>query len=147
MGNERIIMKYKDYSIKSLHTLLDARIHASFYEECINPTTEEEIKHNLSIVNELAEIREAIEEREDRLVDVRDLWHPIHKLIPDVGVPVLGFNPNWIDADFCPTGIRECHRFDDDIWVYSVWNNSQDCFDTEDREKPVKWLDPTELLR
>lgn len=42
---------------------------------------------------------------------------------------VLGFNPEWIDEDFNPSGIR-VGFLSEDGFTSATWNNEQDCFDT-----------------
>lgn len=62
--------------------------------------------------------------------------------LPDQGQRVLGYSRAWIDDDFNPEGVRECHRsgFDDClIWTSSYWDNYFDRFQTDDQTSPTHW--------
>lgn len=58
---------------------------------------------------------------------------------PAEGVPFIGYNPHWVDQDFNPKGIRECHRYDGDMYLSAVWFNEQDCW-VKSRVKPTHWM-------
>jgi len=58
---------------------------------------------------------------------------------PPIGEPLLGFNAEWIDEDFNPKGVRECHCYGDGSDYHSVaWLDEQDCWITTD-DKPTHW--------
>jgi hypothetical protein len=53
---------------------------------------------------------------------------------------VLGYNKQWIDEDYEPEGIREAFMQDDGDWLSAKWNNSMDCWITDDETKPTHWM-------
>lgn len=63
-----------------------------------------------------------------------DGWIKVDNIndIPE-GEEVLAYNPEWIDEDFCPTGVRIgfCTDGDNGKTFYSAkWNNEQDSYRT-----------------
>lgn len=68
-------------------------------------------------------------------------WIDITIEIPKIGVPVDLFNPEWIDEDFNPEGIREGCKTDmpDQPWVSCVWNSSYDEYNTDEVSSPTHW--------
>ncbi|MCT4181624.1 DUF551 domain-containing protein [Elizabethkingia anophelis] len=64
--------------------------------------------------------------------------------LPEQGTRVLGFSSEWIDEDFNPDGIRECHYcgldIDDAEWVSAKWWDYQDCWIGDEGTKPTHWL-------
>lgn len=59
--------------------------------------------------------------------------------LPEMGVPVLGYHPSWIDEDFNKDGIRECFRSGDG-WISSIWVDYQDFFATSLTDAPSHWM-------
>jgi len=64
-------------------------------------------------------------------------WHKLSEQLPPLGVPVLAFHHNWINADFNPEGIRighlqeNCSSYDGKYDFCSAhWWDYQDCFVT-----------------
>lgn len=68
-------------------------------------------------------------------------WIPINEEKPAIGIPVDLFNPEWIDEDFNPEGIREGCKTDmaDQPWVSCVWNSSFDEYVTDEISSPTHW--------
>ena len=65
---------------------------------------------------------------------------PVCEEVPDMGVPVIGHNPEWIDPDFNDRGYRECFRTGDGTdWVCALWIDHQDCYVTNG-SKPTHWF-------
>jgi len=66
-----------------------------------------------------------------------------NKSLPDQATSVLGFSPEWIDEDFNPDGIRECHysglSVQDAEWVSAKWCDSQDYWDADCDTAPTHW--------
>lgn len=67
-------------------------------------------------------------------------WTPVTEPLPEVCVPVIGHSTNWIHEDFNPSGIRECFRMDDGTWISAEWNNTHDCYDTDNTTAPEFWM-------
>lgn len=65
-----------------------------------------------------------------------DGWMPAHGMsdeLPEIGKPVLGYHPDWVDADFCADGIRECFLFGDGSeWQSARWDGYSDQWIVED---------------
>ena len=65
-----------------------------------------------------------------------DGWKPAHGVsdeLPEVGKPVLGYHPDWVDVDFCADGIRECFLFGDGSeWQSARWDGYSDQWIVED---------------
>lgn len=60
---------------------------------------------------------------------------------PEMGRQVIGFHPEWIDADFNQRGIRECFRTGDGTeWINATWVDHQDCY-REGYEAPLLWCE------
>lgn len=58
--------------------------------------------------------------------------------LPEEGVEVIGFNPEWIDEDFNPNGTRACTYFDE-CWISAKWNDYSDSYNSRDSESPTHW--------
>ncbi len=74
-------------------------------------------------------------------IEVNELeaWQPIEKL--KYGIPVLIYDPAWIDPDFNPKGIREGFRNEDNtgpIWS-AKWNDCGDCWETMIDDGGTHW--------
>lgn len=66
-------------------------------------------------------------------------WRDPHKEPPEMGTPVIGWHPDWVDPDFCPNGTRECFRFGDGTeWQSAMWWDEQDDYRAEDGA-PTLW--------
>lgn len=50
-----------------------------------------------------------------------------------LGIPVLGYNPEWVNEDFNPKGVRECFASDggEDGWISAKWDSDSDCYNTD----------------
>lgn len=55
-------------------------------------------------------------------------WVSVGERLPEDGVEVIGYHPDWIDADFNPEGIRVCFQNDGERWHSARWYDSQDCY-------------------
>lgn len=69
---------------------------------------------------------------------------PVCEQLPEMGTPVIGFNPDWIDPDFNDRGLRECFTYGDadapgGEWHTAKWVDSADQYETTD-DKPTHWL-------
>lgn len=67
-------------------------------------------------------------------------WSSDFSCIPK-GVPVLLYNRDWIDADFCPEGVIEGY-WDEGMfpgWIGAVWNPSSDQWDATE-VFPTHWV-------
>ena len=67
--------------------------------------------------------------------------------VKDGNIPegaLIGYNPDWIDVDFNPDGIRECCLCGDDgsgtSWVSAAWCDEQDMYDTDESSAPTYWM-------
>lgn len=64
---------------------------------------------------------------------------PVDEDTPEMGVPVIGYHPNWADPDFNDRGLRECFRFGDGKqWHSAKWFDEQDCYITAEGA-PTHW--------
>jgi hypothetical protein len=47
------------------------------------------------------------------------------------GESFIGYNPNWVDADWNPKGVRECYPDEgsETFWTSMKWNGDYDCYD------------------
>ena len=83
------------------------------------------------LANRLEAARKAIE------------WQPI-ETAPRDGTVFLGYSEEWIDADFCPDGIRECFLNGgpgpDGIWTSAKWDNCNDTWWPDEETKPTHWM-------
>lgn len=63
-------------------------------------------------------------------------WKPANNMsakLPEIGQPVMGYHPDWIDEDFCKDGIRECFLFGDGSeWQSARWDGYSDQWIAED---------------
>jgi hypothetical protein len=67
-------------------------------------------------------------------------WTKTADALPEFGEILLGYNPDWIDEDFNPTGVRECFTYDDGTrWMSARWENDQGGWSTSD-EAPTHWV-------
>lgn len=57
---------------------------------------------------------------------------------PGHSIPVVGYNPEWVDLDFNHDGVRECFE-GDDYWTSAKWNGCQDCWDADVDTSPTHW--------
>lgn len=62
--------------------------------------------------------------------------------VPETGMMVLGYNPNWIHADFNPEGFRECFvgvREDtgEEGWISAKWNSCHDTWVNCEKDEPT----------
>jgi hypothetical protein len=69
---------------------------------------------------------------------------PVHEDTPKMGVPVIGYNPDWIDPDFNDRGYRECFTYGDATvpggeWHTAKWVDGADQYETTD-EAPTHWF-------
>lgn len=102
--------------------------------ECLS----DEIKAKLTAVTVCADC--CIKELE--LADAqRAGWIPLSSgRLPEFGVAVQGFNPEWIHEDFNPQGVRECIRNDHEPeWQTAAWNNDSEQWDTTEKAAPTHW--------
>ena len=71
-------------------------------------------------------------------------WIPCSERLPD-GIPVvIGFNPDWIDDDFNPKGVRECALYGDGTeWMTARWCDLHDQWHTtyEHEAEPTHWME------
>ncbi|MFL1404232.1 hypothetical protein ACJO2E_02665 [Marinobacter sp. M1N3S26] len=59
--------------------------------------------------------------------------------LPEIGQPVMGYHPAWVDEDFCKDGIRECFLFGDGSeWQSARWDGYSDQWIVEDGA-PALW--------
>lgn len=64
----------------------------------------------------------------------------VNEQMPEFGVPVIGYNHQWIDEDFNHRGLRECFIYGDGTqWHTAKWNDGPDCYETTDDDKPTHW--------
>lgn len=56
-------------------------------------------------------------------------WIALNDQIPEIGIEYLGYNPEWINEDYNPKGVRIWFR-DDLGWYSAKYNNTHDCWDT-----------------
>lgn len=74
----------------------------------------------------------AIEARQAAQPQVPEGWKVTQNELPPEGVPVIGFNAEWADADFNPDGIRDCFRYGDGSdWHNCWWNDPCEQYETE----------------
>lgn len=67
---------------------------------------------------------------------------PVCEQLPEMGTPVIGFSPDWIDADFNERGLRECFTYGDPAnpsWHSARWLDEQDCYMTGE-DAPTHWF-------
>ena len=62
-----------------------------------------------------------------------------------IGEEVLGYNPEWEDENFNPKGFRICFYCDFRGWVSARYNDSHDCYETEEDDIPM-WIYPIDKL-
>lgn len=72
-------------------------------------------------------------------------WNDVEKYPPPFCQPVLGYSPEWEDADFNESGMRECHLMDGGTWVSAHWDNDADGWIVDESSKPTLWLDPMQI--
>lgn len=71
-------------------------------------------------------------------------WTLCSSVLPPETVPVLGYNPDWVDGDFNPKGVRECVLYGDGTqWMTARWCDAHDCWiTTYDHEAiPTHWME------
>ena len=75
-----------------------------------------------------------------KVLEVDDEWQPIETLKLDDNA-VLLFAECWIDPDFCPDGIREGFRNEDDEGpIFSAkWDNCGECWITVVNYEATHW--------
>jgi hypothetical protein len=88
---------------------------------------------------------EAVKQRDAALAQVaeqrcRPSFIPTSERLPEPCIPVIGFSDQWADEDYNPKGFRECFRLDCGKWVSAMWNNYQDCYETEQDAGPTMWM-------
>jgi hypothetical protein len=70
---------------------------------------------------------------------------------PPPGKMLIGYNKNWVDDEYNPSGICECFVDDDGNWTFTKWNIHTDEFDTikmlfdQDQFKPSHWSEMPQL--
>lgn len=71
--------------------------------------------------------------------EVEPTWIPVDEQSPDDGdqVPVIGYNPDWVDEDTNPEGVRECF-LGGGGWINAEWNSYQDVYETRETA-PTHW--------
>lgn len=63
----------------------------------------------------------------------------INDKLPPFGVPVIGYNHEWVDEDFNHKGMRECFRTGDGTkWYSAFWDDYQDTY-TNRNDQPTHW--------
>jgi len=67
------------------------------------------------------------------------MWEEVGTTIHSENSPMLGFSEAWKDADFNPTGIRECFLNGDRTWVSAKWIDYQDCYREDECSPPTHW--------
>lgn len=67
-----------------------------------------------------------------------DNWKPINSFDPNNQQPTLLFNREWIDEDFNPNGVVEGFMGGEGHFIAAVWNDCQDCYETENIT-PTHW--------
>lgn len=68
------------------------------------------------------------------------LMTSVDEQMPEFGVPVIGYNREWINEDFNHHGLRECFIYGDGTqWHTAKWNDGPDCYETTDDDKPTHW--------
>jgi len=83
--------------------------------------------------DEIPKLQARIEE-----LEAKDRWIPVgDPVAPPEGQSLLLFNPEWIDEDFNPTGVREGFCGPDN-WFSAFWFDYQDCYET-DTQPPTHW--------
>jgi hypothetical protein len=74
------------------------------------------------------------------------MWNKIinNDDLPEQATAVLGFSKEWIDEDFNPDGIRECHYSGSTVesaeWISAKWWDYQDCWNVDTITKPTHWI-------
>lgn len=59
-----------------------------------------------------------------------EVWHEVNEgSLPEDGVEVFGYSPQWIHPDFNLKGIRVCF-INEDEWHSAKWENNQDHWHT-----------------
>lgn len=67
-------------------------------------------------------------------------WVHMADELPPHGQPVLMWSPEWVDQDFCPTGVREGYYIDgDDLFVSCGWDPCHDVYTTDEESIPLMW--------
>ena len=67
-------------------------------------------------------------------------WTNTDDALPEMGVPCIGQNDDWIDGQFNEHGVRECFTYDDgEQWQTAKWCNYHDCYHTTTSDVPTKW--------
>jgi len=75
------------------------------------------------------------------------IWREVETEKPPHGIPVIFFNPDWINKDFCPKGCRDGFYIDNDDsedWQSAIWDGSQDCWFTSN-QVPTHWMEWPEI--
>jgi hypothetical protein len=76
---------------------------------------------------------------DSKLVAIGSAFVATSERLPEPCVPVIGFSDRWVHQDYNPQGFRECFRKDEGTWISAAWNNTHDCYDTEEDEGPTFW--------
>ena len=90
--------------------------HSSLYNNAKN-----------AVLDAITALRALSEERE------RSQWVAVSGVEVD---GLYGFNPDWVDADFCPQGIREI-AMAGDRWVSARWDAVHDCWNMDIESQPT----------
>lgn len=77
-----------------------------------------------------------------------DEWVSVKERLPEVGVEVIAFNPEWLDEDYNLHGMRVGflnESQEDGYFVSAKYNNYQDCYETDGDPDSSKRL-PDEIF-
>ena len=61
------------------------------------------------------------------------------KNLPEPGIEVIGFSPEWIHEDFNTNGTRVCFLNGDEGFFSAQWNDYQDTYDNSE-VMPTHWM-------
>lgn len=82
---------------------------------------------------------------DERGHDLASRMIPVEEQVPEMGTPVIGYNPAWVDMDFNERGLRECFTYGDEAapggeWHTAKWVDGLDTYVTTDDDKPTHWF-------
>lgn len=71
-----------------------------------------------------------------------DNWYRIKDKLPGVGKELLVYNPNWVDAAYCPDGIRIGVMIGEDIFLVDAKDGEgyySLCYRPKNPDYPTHW--------
>jgi hypothetical protein len=102
-----------------------------------------DLSHGTHLLRDLAVSLLTAAPSPDHIADAGKMI-PAHEGVPKMGVPVVGYNPAWIDPDFNDRGYRECFTYGDATvpggeWHTAKWVDGADQYETTD-EAATHWF-------